>query len=97
MRTGADSEILTRIRHRFGHSAVVDMSNVLAVGLHHEASLTQSGVTAFDEHRYSPVRLAYTEAWVDWHLTALMKGQDTLALSSAPGGRMFTPPSEILP
>ncbi len=97
VRTGADSEILTRIRHHHGHSAVVGLPQVLAIGLHHEASLTQSGVTAFDEHRYSPVRLAYTEAWVNWHLTTLGQGQDKLALDASAGVRLFDTPSEILP
>lgn len=97
VRTGADSEILTRIRHRTGHSAVVDIPDLLAIGLHHEGSLTQSGTTAFDEHRYSPVRLDYTEAWVRWHLENLVGGQSALVLDAPPGARLFEAPSAILP
>ncbi|WP_052710432.1 glycosyltransferase family 2 protein [Azospirillum thiophilum] len=65
VRTGADSEFLTRIRMRYGWGAVRSLPDCLAIGLHHENSLTQSGSAAFDEHRYSPVRLDYTEAWVE--------------------------------
>lgn len=97
VRTGADSEILTRIRHHAGHSAVVELPHVLAIGFHHEASLTQSGATAFDEHRYSPVRLAYTEAWVGWHLATLMNGPTALVLDTPLGVRLFDTPDSILP
>jgi glycosyltransferase involved in cell wall biosynthesis len=97
VRTGADSEILTRIRHRLGHSAVVHLPDVLAIGLHHEASLTQSGATAFDEHRYSPVRLEYTEAWVKWHLTVLAHDRGPLSLNSDAERRPFDIPPQIAP
>lgn len=96
VRTGADSEILTRIRHRFGRSVVTQLPAVLGVGLHHEVSLTQSGATAFDEHRYSPVRLAYTESWVKWHLSTLKAGRESLALSSE-SERPFDIPDSIAP
>lgn len=96
VRTGADSEILTRIRHRLGHSVVLQLPAVLGVGLHHEASLTQSGATAFDEHRYSPVRLAYTESWVKWHLSTLNADQSQLTLNTE-AGRPFSIPDSIAP
>ncbi|WP_428663328.1 glycosyltransferase [Reyranella sp.] len=95
VRTGADSEILTRIRHRLGQSAVTHLSDVLAIGLHHEASLTQSGATAFDEHRYSPVRLEYTEAWVKWHIEVLTRDRGALNLNIAPEARPFGIPPQI--
>jgi glycosyltransferase involved in cell wall biosynthesis len=97
VRTGADSEILTRIRHRLGQSAVTHLPDVLAIGLHHEASLTQSGATAFDEHRYSPVRLEYTEAWVKWHLSVLTHDRAALNLNIHPEGRPFDIPPQIAP
>jgi glycosyltransferase involved in cell wall biosynthesis len=97
VRTGADSEILTRIRHRLGQSAVTHLPDVLAIGLHHEASLTQSGATAFDEHRYSPVRLEYTEAWVKWHLEVLTRDREALSLNIGPEGRPFDIPPQIAP
>lgn len=96
VRTGADSEILTRIRHRLGHSAVLQLPAVLGIGFHHEASLTQSGATAFDEHRYSPVRLAYTEAWVKWHLSTLKAGREHLSLNDK-SERLFDIPDSIAP
>lgn len=84
VRTGADSEILSRIRNHFGRDSAPTLAGCLGVGLHSETSLTQSGATAFDEYRYSPVRLAYTEAWLDWHLERLEKG---LPIALKEGGR----------
>lgn len=97
VRTGADSEILTRIRHRLGFSAVVHLPEVLGIGLHHDGSLTQSGATAFDEHRYSPVRLEYTEAWVRWHLATLLSNRDALSFADHTPGRPFEVPDSITP
>ena len=84
VRTGADSEILSRIRNHFGRDSAPTLNTCLGVGLHSETSLTQSGATAFDEYRYSPVRLAYTEAWLAWHLERLEKG---LPIALKGGGR----------
>lgn len=93
VRTGADAEYLTRIRLRYGWAAVSGLPDCLALGLHHEGSLTQSGATAFDENRYSPVRLAYTESWVDWHLTRMEAGK-SIELR-AEHERPFEVPAEI--
>ncbi|MFM9857174.1 glycosyltransferase [Pseudoxanthobacter sp. M-2] len=84
VRTGADSEILSRIRNHYGRDSAPTLTTCLGVGLHSETSLTQSGATAFDEYRYSPVRLAYTEAWLAWHLERLEKG---LPIALKDGGR----------
>ena len=84
VRTGADSEILSRIRNHYGRDSAPTLTTCLGVGLHSETSLTQSGATAFDEYRYSPVRLAYTEAWLAWHLERLEKG---LPIALKEGGR----------
>jgi predicted SnoaL-like aldol condensation-catalyzing enzyme len=84
VRTGADSEILSRIRNHFGRDSAPTLNTCLGVGLHSETSLTQSGATAFDEYRYSPVRLAYTEAWLAWHLERMEKG---LPIALKGGGR----------
>jgi predicted SnoaL-like aldol condensation-catalyzing enzyme len=84
VRTGADSEILSRIRNHYGRDSAPTLATCLGVGLHSETSLTQSGATAFDEYRYSPVRLAYTEAWLAWHLERLEKG---LPIALKEGGR----------
>jgi hypothetical protein len=93
VRTGADAEYLTRIQLRYGWSSVLQMEDCLALGLHHEGSLTRSGATAFDEHRYSPVRLAYTEAWVEHHL-AQMEQRREIALRTQ-HERPFEVPTEI--
>jgi hypothetical protein len=93
VRTGADSEILSRIRNHYGRHSVTNLSTCLGVGLHVETSLTQSGATAFDEYRYSPVRLAYTEAWLEWHLERMLKGLP-IALKGV-GRRPFKVPDEI--
>lgn len=93
VRAGADAEYLTRIRFRYGWSSVLQMEDCLALGLHHESSLTQSGATAFDEHRYSAVRLAYTEAWMSHHLGQIERdGPFTLRTEHE---RPFEVPPEI--
>ncbi len=93
VRTGADAEFLARIRARYGERAVKPLDDCLGIGLHHLESLTQSGAAAFDEHRYSPVRLAYTEAWVAWHLEQQEKrGRYGLRES---GRRAFEAPEAI--
>lgn len=93
VRTGADSEILSRIRNHYGRDSAPALTACLGVGLHSETSLTQSGATAFDEYRYSPVRLAYTESWLAWHLERLEKG---LPIALKEGGRRpFKAPDAI--
>jgi hypothetical protein len=93
VRTGADAEFLSRIRNQCGWSSVFDTGKCLAVGLHHEASLTTSGAAAFDEHRYSPVRLSYTESWLEWHLRQIeADGEVTLNHTDE---RPFTVPEAI--
>jgi hypothetical protein len=95
VRTGADAELLARVRARFGPSAVRSISSPLAIGLHHEKSLTQSGATAFDEFRYSPVRLAYTESWLRWHLLQMAQGRELRAEDG--NDRPFSVPAAIRP
>jgi tetratricopeptide (TPR) repeat protein len=75
VRAGADAEFITRIRSRYGRAEVIEVDRCLALGLHHEASLTTAGSAAFDEMRYSPVRLAYTEAWTAWHISQIERGE----------------------
>lgn len=93
VRTGADSEILSRIRNHFGRDSAPALTACLGVGLHTDTSLTQSGATAFDEYRYSPVRLEYTESWLAWHLERMLKG---LPIALTPNGRRpFKAPEAI--
>lgn len=77
VRAGADAEFLSRIRIRYGWDAVAHAPQCLAIGLHHEASLTQSGPAAMDRHRFSRLRLDYAEAWLDRHLSELESGERT--------------------
>ncbi|WP_428663167.1 glycosyltransferase [Reyranella sp.] len=74
VRVGADAEFLGRLRARFGPRYVSNLPNCLGIGLHHLRSLTQSGEAAFDDFRYSPVRLSYTEAWVEGLVRDLESG-----------------------
>jgi tetratricopeptide (TPR) repeat protein len=94
VRTGADSEITARVQHTYGKYSLHNLNYSLGLGLHHEKSLTQSGATAFDEYRFSPIRLEYTESWLRWHV-AKIKSQEALKIN--PGQREFSAPAEILP
>ncbi|MDE1568020.1 glycosyltransferase [Aquabacter sp. P-9] len=98
VRTGADTEFIGRIRRRFGDASVQVIAKPLAIGLHHSASLTRSGAAAFDEHRYSAPRLAYWEAWVDWHRRCVVGpgGVRDLYLPFPHHPRRFQAPLEIL-
>jgi hypothetical protein len=86
VRTGADSEMLARLRATFGASSVRALDDCLALGLHHDESLTRSGAAAFDEYRHSPVRVAYWESWLRWHV-----------IQSADGHSLFNPGTTELP
>jgi hypothetical protein len=98
VRTGADTEFAWRIRRRLGLQSTMEIRKPLAIGLHHSASLTMSGAAAYDEHRFSPVRLQYREAWVKWHEQALLAGGDRELFIPFPlPERAFGAPPEILP
>jgi len=94
VRVGADTEMLSRVRKAYGHSAVVDMNDPLSVGLQHMKSLTQSGSTAFDEFRFSPVRSQYAESWVRYHVDQPTSGT-SLNFGSSDTGRRFDAPDDI--
>ena len=67
VRIGADSEFFWRCFWRYGEERIRVIELPLAIGRRHEASLSLSGVGAFDDNRISPVRTDYAEGWVDWH------------------------------
>ncbi len=94
VRTGADTEMLWRLKDTFGSKSVKEVDDVLALGLHHDNSLTTSGLTAFDEFRYSPVRLEYWENWVAWHFSSLRKGEK-MFLPRVQPKRQFDAPTDI--
>ncbi|WP_164919726.1 glycosyltransferase family A protein [Hansschlegelia zhihuaiae] len=97
VRTGADTEYLWRIRNRCGQAETVELRLPLAIGLHHEASLTQSGAAAFDRYRYSQVRLEYWESWVRWHIDTLASNPADLHMAFPPEERRFWAPEPITP
>lgn len=94
VRTGADTEMVWRVKHTYGAASVLEMNEVLGLGLHHENSLTTAGVTAFDEYRFSSVRLSYWESWVKWHFERMLTGAPlTIPINHYP--RQFSAPKEI--
>ncbi|AJP72606.1 glycosyltransferase [Sphingomonas hengshuiensis] len=98
VRTGADSEYAWRVRQMLGRNTTIELRRPLAIGLHHAASLTQSGVAAFDEHRFSAVRLEYWEAWVRWHQDAASAADtERLYVPYPLEARPFEAPAAILP
>lgn len=97
VRTGADAEITARIKFYFGKKSICNISKCLGFGLHHAQSLTQSGSTAFDEFRYSPVRLSYTEAWMDFYIDSLYSDPRKVPNRELDGIRAFKIPQEIVP
>lgn len=99
VRTGADTELVERIRRRFGPSSVQVIAKPLAIGLHHSASLTRSGAMAFDERRFSAPRLAYWESWVNWHRRSIIKGDGgtDLYMPFPHFPRRFPAPEEVVP
>lgn len=78
VRFGGDSELIWRLRRRFGIDAVRTIDAVLAIGLAHRASLTRS-FAPLDKHGKSDERSTYNEAWIGWHR------------SVPAGGRLYMP------
>ncbi|WP_081629346.1 glycosyltransferase [Methylopila sp. M107] len=95
VRTGADTEFFWRIRSWYPQEQIIEIAQPLAIGLSHDASLTQSGATAFNKHRFSAVRLAYWESWVRWHIDTLSSDGSTLRLPFEMQERPFWAPPEI--
>jgi hypothetical protein len=95
VRSGADSEYVARLRRAFGWHSVKTIGKPLSIGLQRSDSLTASGATAFDENRFSAVRLQYWEAWIGWHRT--LPEHETARLDYPLGSRPFPAPSQILP
>ncbi len=93
VRASADGEFRWRLRRRFGHSAVPTMDEILTIGTQREGSLTTGGPTAFDEHGYSALRVAYAEAWSRWHRGAGDPG--ALVMPYPQRARPFEAPPEL--
>lgn len=98
VRTGADSEFHARLKLVFGASAIKDIQQPLALGAHREGSLMTSGDTGYSAAGFSGTRLAYLEAWAQWHIECLRQGKTPALpcdLRQWVGYRPFAVPSEI--
>ncbi|MCX7131394.1 glycosyltransferase family 2 protein [Aeromonas sp.] len=98
VRTGADSEFLARLKLVFGTKAVKKVNQPLTLGSHRTDSLMTAAGTGYSETGVSPPRLAYWEAWSQWHIRTLAAGKrpyidaNLLATSSRP----FAAPHSLL-
>ncbi|HEH9419597.1 TPA: glycosyltransferase family 2 protein [Aeromonas sobria] len=75
VRTGADSEFLARLKLIFGIKAVKKVNQPLTLGSHRVDSLMTATSTGYSEVGVSPQRLAYWEAWSQWHIQTLAAGE----------------------
>lgn len=71
VRTGADSEFLSRLRLVFGRQAIKRLVLPLTLGSHRPGSLMTATETGYGATGVSPIRLAYWEAWTHWHISSL--------------------------
>lgn len=94
VRTGADSEFLARLKLVFGRKAMKRIAIPLTIGSHRPDSLMTARDTGHSEKGFSPVRLAYWEAWAHWHIRELNNGSLPKMPFSA-NSRIFIAPPEI--
>lgn len=92
VRTGADSELWSRLLARYGGQKLAGINKVLSLGLHHEKSLTKAGGAAMNEEAYSLPREDYARNWLSWHRGTL---QNTPYLKMKRFSRPFAVPQEI--
>jgi hypothetical protein len=71
VRTGADSELIARLKLVFGRQAVRRLALPLAIGAYHPASLINTPEPNPHHTGMSPLRLDYWEAWNAWHVEQL--------------------------
>ncbi|WP_227105612.1 glycosyltransferase family 2 protein [Chromobacterium rhizoryzae] len=99
VRTGADSEFLARLRVVFGTKAIKKIRQPLTLGCHRPNSLMTASDTGYSDTAISPQRLAYWEAWSNWHLEMLSRKQVpriNADIITALQQRPFSAPSKIL-
>jgi glycosyltransferase involved in cell wall biosynthesis len=75
VRTGADSELIARIRTIFGSSSVFSVNKPLSLGAHRSGSLMTAKETGMDTGAIRRDRLDYWEAWSDWHIEQTVIGR----------------------
>lgn len=95
VRTGADSEFHTRLRLVFGRRAVRRLVLPLAFGAHHPSSLMNASDTGYSASGVSAQRLAYWEAWSQWHIDCLRRGAP-LFMPRMGEDRPYVAPSSLL-
>jgi hypothetical protein len=95
VRTGADSEFLARMKLVFGRRAVKRLVEPLAFGAHRDDSLMTAKETGHLDNAVSPVRLAYWEAWNDWHIASIRRGEPLRIPLEMTAERRFEAPPEI--
>lgn len=98
VRAWADTEFLWRIRRRFGDESIKLINRPLSIGRYHDSSLTRSGITAFDDFRFSALRLDYLESYVEWHRICVVDagGGQALYLPFPHYPRRFDAPPAVL-
>jgi glycosyltransferase involved in cell wall biosynthesis len=75
VRTGADSEIIARVRAIFGSSSIAMINKPLSIGSHRSNSLMTSKKTGMDTGSIRKERLNYWEAWSSWHISEAIHGR----------------------
>jgi glycosyltransferase involved in cell wall biosynthesis len=96
VRTGADSEFLTRLRLVFGKKAIKRIKKPLSLGAHRADSLMTANDTGYCESSISPQRLAYWESWSKWHINELQAKKKPYLSTELVAARKFQAPEAIL-
>ncbi len=94
VRTGADSELIARLRATFGRRALRAIHQPLAFGAHRHDSLMMASETGMDTGAIHTDRLQYWESWSDWHIQSLATSQ-AIQLPPTAAERPFTAPAAI--
>ena len=94
VRSDADTEFLCRLDQIYDYRQIRKIDLPLSIGRLHNNSLTTSGPTAFDRAAISPMRLNYSNSWLDWHLHTLNSRLLKVPFPHSP--RKFPAPDDIL-
>jgi Glycosyl transferase family 2 len=74
VRTGADSEFVARLRLMFGESTHIKLRQPFTIASYRPGSLMTAADTGLNSQGRSLHRMAYQEAWTEWHLSHLLEG-----------------------
>lgn len=96
VRTGADSEFLARLKLVFGTHSMKRIKKPLTFGAHREDSLMNAVDTGYNQLGMSPSRLAYWEAWNEWHLKKKREGKTSFMPCDFEPKRRFEAPESII-